>query len=259
VLASGLGGCADLLDIPSHPRLTEAVPADPGQAEPGAARSPDEAREPTAEPEGGGSLGAELGVDGRVGKEESVLPPVLNTVGASGSESGAASGERPDAGVAPPDATPVAVDPSPAIPCADVGSVGPNDSCYVPVSTSLTWTDARTNCLARGAGWDLAAIRDEATNEFLTRLVPVETWIGASDAEREGIWTWVSDGTPFWSGGASPTGSAVNGAYANWAPNEPDGIVNGGGSDAQCVIMMPGGTWDDQACRIFASFVCEGP
>jgi len=261
VFASGLGGCADLLDIPSHPRLAEGLPAAPGQLEPGAVPSPDEAREPAAGSQDGDSLGGELGLDGRVGQQESLLPPVLNTVGASDSESGAASGERPDAGAAAADAAPVAVEPSPAIPCADVGSVGPSDRCYVPVSTSLSWTDARANCLARGDGWDLAAIRDEASNEFLTRLVPVETWFGASDAESEGIWTWVSDGTPFWSGNGLE-GSALNDAFENWNADEPNGAGN---SDCARLVRLGNAppdspyTWGDRECFEPRGSVCEGP
>ena len=260
LFASGLGGCADLLDIPSHPRLAEAAPADPGEALPSAGTA--EGREPPAGPSSGGSLSAEPSLDGRVTEEEvQLIPPALSTVGASDSEAGAASGERPDAGSAPPDAAPAAVDPDPAIPCADVGSVGPNDSCYVPVSTSLPWADARTSCRARGAGWDLAAIRDEATNEFLTRLVPVETWVGASDAEREGFWTWVSDGTPFWSGNGLE-GSALNDAFENWNADEPNGAGN---SDCARLVRLGNAavdspyTWGDRECFEPRGSVCEGP
>jgi hypothetical protein len=131
----------------------------------------------------------------------------------------------------------------------------------VPVSTLLAWSDARTSCLARGSGWDLAAIRDEATNEFLTRVVPVETWIGASDAEREGIWVWVSDGTPFWSGNGLE-GNALNDAFENWNSDEPNGAGN---SDCARLVRLGNAaagspyTWADRECFEPRGSVCEGP
>lgn len=52
-------------------------------------------------------------------------------------------------------------------------------------------------------------------------------WIGASDADSEGIWKWVTgpeNGTQFWTGdtnaGTNSTsnyGSSYNGQYSNWA------------------------------------------
>ncbi|HKO92028.1 MAG TPA: C-type lectin domain-containing protein [Polyangiaceae bacterium] len=257
--AHGLGGCADLLDIPSHPRLAEATPGEPEQAQPRVLLPADEAREPGAS-SSGDALGAEPRVDAPTG-EEDVRLPALNAVGAGDTEAGAASGERSDAGAAAPDAAAPPVEPIPTLPCADTGSVGPNDRCYVPVSAELSWSDARTNCLARGDGWDLASIRDRATNDFLTRLVPSQTWIGASDAEDEGIWTWVSDGAPFWSGNGLE-GSALNDAFVNWNSDEPNGAGN---SDCARLVRLGNAapdspyTWADRECFEPRGSVCEGP
>ena len=41
---------------------------------------------------------------------------------------------------------------------------------------------------------DLVSIPDKETNAFLTTLTSKQAWIGISDADSEGIWTW-SDGT----------------------------------------------------------------
>ncbi|MFB2981428.1 C-type lectin domain-containing protein [Microseira sp. BLCC-F43] len=66
-------------------------------------------------------------------------------------------------------------------------------------------------------------------------------WIGASDAEQEGIWKWVTGpeaGTIFWSGGA-----AVNSAYSNWSLGEPNNLGN---EDYAHLDYRPiPGTWND--------------
>src|SRR6187399_435764 len=121
-----LGACADLLDIPGHPRLKQAVPGASGEAAPGAGPDEEEAPEPAGPPPNGEALSGELGPDRRVSEEEARLPPPLNAVGETDSETGAASAEAPDAGPPAPDAAPV-IEPAPRIACADSGSVGPND------------------------------------------------------------------------------------------------------------------------------------
>jgi len=257
-LLLALGACADLLDIPSHPRLTEAAPGVSGEAEPGAGPGSEEADDPAATSPKDEPLGGGPGLDRPVTEEQVRLPPPLTAADESDSMAGAGSGETPDAGVPAPDAAPA---PAPLVSCSDSGSVGPNDRCFVPVSTPLAWTDARANCRARGAGWDLAAIRDEASNEFLTSLVPGETWIGASDADREGTWVWVSDGTPFWSGNGLE-GSALNDAFENWNSDEPNGAGN---SDCARLVRLGNAapdspyTWADRECFETRGSVCEGP
>lgn len=74
-------------------------------------------------------------------------------------------------------------------------------------------------------------------------------WIGASDAEQEGIWKWVTGpeaGTIFWSGG-----SAVGGAYSNWSLGEPNNLGN---EDYAHLDYRPiPGTWND-----WTSFASQG-
>jgi hypothetical protein len=182
----------------------------------------------------------------------------------------------PPADPAPEDPTPP-VDPAPEDPaedpaapsegaqqpprCRGMESTGPNDRCYLAVSASLSWNNARRNCRARGDGWDLAAIRSNAINRFIGGMIDDEAWIGASDGADEGEWVWVDDGTPFWNGTAA-NGRAVNLAFESWSANQPNGGVNT--NCARLAAPNAGAqngnpTWADVECADLRPSVCEGP
>ena len=56
---------------------------------------------------------------------------------------------------------------------------------------------------------------------------------------------------------------AVDGAYQNWQPEQPDNLTLPlapclAGQD--CGMMLANGTWDDANCSVtYAAFVCEAP
>jgi hypothetical protein len=140
-------------------------------------------------------------------------------------------------------------------------SAGPDGRCYVIVDTLLSWVDARSSCLARGAGWDLAAVRSDAVALVMADLVVTQAWIGASDADEEGTWLWVNEGVPFWSG-TGTTGNVLNGEYENWNSDEP----NGRGASDCARLFRPASaplssipTWADLECFELLPAVCEGP
>ncbi|SIR15582.1 type I secretion C-terminal target domain (VC_A0849 subclass), partial [Rhizobium sp. RU33A] len=75
--------------------------------------------------------------------------------------------------------------------------------------------------------------------------------IGGSDSAVEGVWRWIEgpeSGTQFWSGAAN--GTAVGGAYAPWASNEPN---NGGGGEDYVILVSEAGAnygkWVDVGAR----------
>ncbi|XP_048240318.1 perlucin-like [Haliotis rufescens] len=120
------------------------------------------------------------------------------------------------------------------------------NSCYMFVGTTETWVEASQQCLMRGSA--LAAIETAEENAFITGYLKVfgdiganmQTWIGGSDVEIEGIWKWASSGERV--------------TYTNWAPTEPD-------ETGDCMVIWPAGgynyRWADYPCHSLAKFICE--
>jgi hypothetical protein len=263
LLLWGALACADLLDIPSKPRLVEASDAAPGETAQGMDAPSGVPGEPTALMPGGAGGGTNgVGTNtNESGIGTSLNPRMDDTSGPSLPNGPGASQSDPDVADAGVPAPQGSGDPPPAGPCSTSESLGPNGNCYLAVAAPLAWADARSNCRAHGQGWDLAAIRSEATNNFLSELGMAEAWVGASDADEEGTWVWVSEGDAFWSGNGA-TGRAVGGAYANWNSDEPNGA---GGSDCARVVWTPLAapspfpTWADLECFELRGSLCEGP
>ena len=230
-------GCADLLDVPSHPQLVgDAVQATVGPPSSAPADPPPESS-PRVEP--------------------MFMPSPLETpIGPLALDTGdtvttpATDAGTPETNVESPAPDDAALTPG----CPSPQRLGPNDRCYAIVETLLSWLDARRSCLSLGNGWDLAVIRDEPVNQFVATLLTSETWIGATDLLLEGAWLWVDAGDIFWTG--RERGNAVNGAYVNWSDDEPNN-----NSNADCARILPeaDGTWADLDCTTLLSAVCEGP
>src|SRR5688572_9308989 len=205
---AGLGAfaCADLLGIPDEPHLTE------NQAEPGPTAPATEAAMATVN-------GAGSDVSG-TSETDDTPPDALgpSAPGAVPTSNGSALDAR-DAGD-----TGNGADAASTPACEPAEVLGPDGNCYVVVATLQTWVGARLDCLGRGDGWDLAALRDEAIASLVAPLITGETWIGAADFASEGAWVWVRDGSAFWNG--DETGSAVAGEYTNWNQTEPNGGVD---------------------------------
>jgi hypothetical protein len=88
---------------------------------------------------------------------------------------------------------------------------------------NITWENALTAATERtlnGVSGYLATITSEAENDFIVERLEGNGWIGASDAEEEGVWRWVTgpeEGQQFWQGlFAVAGGMSVDGAYSRW-------------------------------------------
>jgi hypothetical protein len=139
--------------------------------------------------------------------------------------------------------------------CNPMGSVGPNGRCFASLPALLTWSDGQQSCRALGSGWDLASIRSAEVNQFVAGLLPDQAWLDGSDAEVEGTWRWGDDGLAFSVTDRAGT-RALNGAYVNWNPGEPNG---GGNSDCLRIVPAIAGTWADLQCDMLLGALCEGP
>ncbi|CAN5223272.1 hypothetical protein BH09MYX1_BH09MYX1_36540 [soil metagenome] len=100
-----------------------------------------------------------------------------------------------------------------------------------------TWADAEATCVARGS--HLVAITTAAESAFVSSLGP-SVWIGATDAAKEGTWTWT-------------TGEAGNGFAPPWGPLQPDNSQ----SSEDCAMIGVDGKWNDLSCAAILGYVCE--
>ena len=91
----------------------------------------------------------------------------------------------------------------------------------------ITWTDAKVAAEARtyyGRKGYLATLTSQEEADFAGKQTTGTGWIGASDAENEGEWKWVTGpeaGTVFWRGQIS--GTTPN--FAFWNNNEPNNFT----------------------------------
>ncbi|MFW5925313.1 MAG: C-type lectin domain-containing protein [Myxococcota bacterium] len=113
--------------------------------------------------------------------------------------------------------------------------------CYVLRTDSRAWGSAASECLAWGG--HLVTIDDESEEQWLIATFgpALDVWIGLSDRNEEGTFTWMN-------------GSEAD--YRNWTSSAPDD--RGGGED--CVALNSDSFgWDDRKCQQERAYICEQP
>ncbi|WP_299889493.1 T9SS type B sorting domain-containing protein [uncultured Lacinutrix sp.] len=115
---------------------------------------------------------------------------------------------------------------------------------------SITWTEAETAAASQsfyGLQGYLATISSIEESQLAGEQSPGAGWIGATDAEIENTWKWVTGpeaGTVFWIG--QENGTPQNGEYNFWNTAEPN---NFGGNEDYAHITDPSigqpGSWND--------------
>ncbi|XP_053318171.1 C-type lectin domain family 4 member G-like [Spea bombifrons] len=106
--------------------------------------------------------------------------------------------------------------------------------CYYISTTSLTWEEAKEDCIARQG--QLLVLRDQTeSNALRVYLSPQPFWISL----KRKINTWI------WLDGTIPS-------FTSWAPYEPN---NARGIE-DCVELKEG-LWNDVACTKKNPYVCK--
>ncbi|KAM7434126.1 hypothetical protein ABFA07_015729 [Porites harrisoni] len=123
------------------------------------------------------------------------------------------------------------------------------EKCYKLFTSVKNWNEAKATCDNHGAS--LVKIESHDENNFISATYltgqVVDYWIGLSDADHEGVWTWV-DGTGLTS-------------YNNWRSDQPNDV----GSGQDCVGIRMGihhnkeynAEWHDNSCQNTKGFICE--
>ncbi|XP_036965337.1 C-type lectin domain family 4 member A-like isoform X4 [Acanthopagrus latus] len=95
-------------------------------------------------------------------------------------------------------------------------------TCYLFSTKTDSWENGRQDCRDRGA--ELVTIDTDEEQEFISKIIKEDTWIGLNDRDKEGTWRWI-DGTP-------PT-------VVYWFETQPD---NGGGNpkwgEEDCIHLI---------------------
>jgi len=111
--------------------------------------------------------------------------------------------------------------------------------------SAITGANARNAALLRtygGISGYLTNITSSEENAFVGARLGQDGWFGASDVNQEGSWEWRDGpeaGTVFWANGTSQ-----NGAYANWAIDEPNNL----GNEDCSQFYANGNGWNDLPC-----------
>lgn len=121
-----------------------------------------------------------------------------------------------------------------------------NGHAYQLVGAENYWTDARDAAADALPGESyLLTITSAEENDFATTIYSGRLWLGANDLASEGNWVWQTGpeaGTAFWNGNSG--GSAVDGAYTNWAPGQPS-VLDELGAEEDYLIRNSSEQWND--------------
>uniref|UniRef100_A0A3Q3EYB4 Galactose-specific lectin nattectin-like n=1 Tax=Kryptolebias marmoratus TaxID=37003 RepID=A0A3Q3EYB4_KRYMA len=114
--------------------------------------------------------------------------------------------------------------------------------CFIFVKISTDWASAELTCIRYGG--NLASFHSRSEYIFLRTLVyratgsHPRTWVGASDAAKDGVWLW-TDGSRF--------------SYVSWGKGEPN---NTGGRESCMEINRTGDYINDEKCSTRMYFIC---
>ena len=129
----------------------------------------------------------------------------------------------------------------------DDGWMSFSGSCYLFIEDiKENWTQAINHCSSHRS--HLATIESSAENNFIVeqtqKIVKCDYpgfWLGASDREVDGVWTWHTSGEPV--------------SYTNWHTGV-NGVQPQNGTDEDCLCILEY-AWHDCFCYEKLYFICE--
>ncbi len=110
---------------------------------------------------------------------------------------------------------------------------------YQLITAGMTWTEAQAYCEDQDG--HLVTISSSEENSIVQMLIGENVWsawIGYTDEQTEGTWSWVT---------------GENNIYSNWYEGEP----NDAGGEEDYATIEGGGYWNDLGGNNHLSFVCE--
>ncbi|KAM9856693.1 CD209 antigen-like protein C [Aulostomus maculatus] len=113
------------------------------------------------------------------------------------------------------------------------------DSFYYISSQDKSWLESREDCLKRNA--DLVIVNTKEEQNFL-RSFRKQLWLGLTDKDREGFWTWV-DGTPL--------------IKSYWNTGEPNGVSSRDEDCGEIMNFEKEKGWNDKLCNLKQYWICE--
>ncbi|XP_046905844.1 C-type lectin domain family 4 member M-like isoform X2 [Hypomesus transpacificus] len=117
-----------------------------------------------------------------------------------------------------------------------------SSSCYHISTEAKSWAESRQDCKSKGA--DLVVIDSREEQAFL-HIFGKRVWIGLTDSEKEGTWTWLD-------------GKLINPSKF-WADGEPNDSHQKGEDCAEFRFppTKPLMSWNDLPCSLKFHAVCE--
>lgn len=134
----------------------------------------------------------------------------------------------------------------------EVGTTAAGDPAMVNFAQAIA--DAQSHSYDGMQGY-LATITTMGERSFIAGLTSNVAWVGASDADQEGVWKWIGGpeaGQVFYTGHAWESNFCSGFCY--WAPGEPN---QAGEEDAMVVNWNQAGQWDDWNGANQANYIIE--